>query len=137
MEDNEWSFCSMWADYIRIDCAEVLINVNLDGDYFFNRSRLVSFKGYCNDDIAIKQAAEIFWSRGLDCYIYGMDGALSESKDLSHIDTMYVLQRSEDIAETTTTNITTFVAPTAESLLTSWIDIFCSAFSVPDWKAEA
>lgn len=75
--------------------------------------------------------------RGLDCYIYGMDGALSESKDLSHIDTMYVLQRSEDIAETTTTNITTLVAPTAESLLTSWIDIFCSAFSVPDWKAEA
>ena len=56
MEDNEWSFCSMWADYARIGCAEALVNNKLEDDYFFNRSKVSG----CRDPFA---AADVHHDR--------------------------------------------------------------------------
>jgi hypothetical protein len=38
MEDNEWSFCSLWTKKIELLCGRALVNKKLQGDYFFNRA---------------------------------------------------------------------------------------------------
>jgi hypothetical protein len=128
MEDNEWSFCSMWAEHTRVGCADALINSKLEGDYFFNRSRV---SGCPDPAAASNQIAKVFWQKGMDCYLYDREGLL-EKKGFTQIDTMYVLTKPgsatmEGGSKTVVVN---------QKLLPIWIDVFCRAFSVPEWKPE-
>jgi hypothetical protein len=128
MEDNEWSFCSMWAERARAGCADALVNSKLEGDYFFNRSRVSG----CPDPVrAAGRVAKIFWQKGTDCYLYDREGLL-EKEGFAQIDTMYVLIRSGPA--TMAGDGKTIVVD--KKLLPIWIDVFCRAFSVLEWKPE-
>ena len=128
MEDNEWSFCSMWAEYFRVGCAEALFNSKLEGDYFFNRSKVSG----CRDPaFASRRLAKLFWQKGIDCYLYDREGLL-EKKEFKQIDTMYVLVKSN--RDTEVVSGKTVVVD--RELLPIWIDVFCRAFYVPEWKPE-
>src|SRR5919202_1161708 len=128
MEGNEWSFCSMWTEDARLGCARALINNRLDGDYFFNRSTVSG----CDDPYAAAKhvAAKIYWKRGFNCYLYDREGLL-ENQGFPQIDTMYVL-RSATVG--TTSDRTVITAD--KSILSVWVEVFCRAFSVPEWMAE-
>ncbi len=128
MEDNEWSFCSMWTERIRSGCATALLNSKLEGDYFFSRA---SVSG-CSDTAAVAvQVAKVFWKKGLDCYLYDADGSLT-GKGLDQIDTMYVLKAGKAGGRTIKTRVLQIDRP----LLPVWIDVFCRSFAVPEWKEE-
>jgi len=117
----------MWAERARAGCADALVNSKLGGDYFFNRSRVSG----CPDPVrAAGQVAKIFWQKGMDCYLYDREGLL-EKEGFSQIDTMYVLTKS---APVTMSGSKTIVVD--KKLLPVWIDVFCRAFSVPEWKPE-
>ncbi len=127
MEKNEWSFCSMWTERFRVkDCADVLVNATLGGDYFFNRA---SVSRCADPKTAARQVAQIFWQKGLDCYLYDKEDKLS---DLALADTMHVLRAGplKKIAPVDK------VIQADSSLLPLWIDIFCKSFAVPEWKPE-
>lgn len=127
MEDNEWSFCSMWAERFRPGCGRALANGRLEGDYFFNRADVSG----CPDPVtSARQIAKMFWLKGMDCYLYDRDGALA-GKGLAQIDTMHVLTAGSGGAEGMTK-----VVRIDRSLLPAWIDVFCRSFAVPHWKAE-
>jgi hypothetical protein len=127
MEDNEWSFCSMWAERLRPVCGRALANGRLEGDYFFNRSDVSD----CPDTVAAaRQIAKMFWRKGMDCYLYDRDGTLA-GKGLAQVDTMHVLTASSDGAPKKTE-----VVRAGRSLLPAWIDLFCGSFAVPRWKTE-
>jgi hypothetical protein len=64
MEENEWTFCSLWTKKRRIGCARALVNKKLAGDYFFNRAAVEG----CS--ISIEKVARIFWQAGMDCHLY-------------------------------------------------------------------
>jgi hypothetical protein len=128
MEDNEWSFCSLWTEITRVGCADALINSKLEGDYFFNRSRVSG----CHDPaVASKHIAKVFWQKGMNCYLYDREGLL-EKEVFSQIDTMHVLTKSSPVIMTESGK--TVVA--GLQLLPAWIDVFCKSFSVPEWKPE-
>jgi acetyltransferase (GNAT) family protein len=124
MEDNEWSFCAMWTDYTRIGCAEALVNNKLEEDYFFNRSNVSG----CRDPFATAKqiAAEIFWCKGLDCYLYDREGLFGKER-IPQIDTMHVL-RSHGVGK-----ISCKIVKVDRSTLPIWVDVFCKAFSVSHW----
>jgi hypothetical protein len=127
MEDNEWSFCSMWAERLRPGCGRALANGRLKGDYFFNRADVSG----CPDPVtSARQIAKMFWLKGMDCYLYDKDGALA-GKGLAQIDTMHVLTAGSGGAAGMTK-----VVHIDRSLLPAWIDVFCRSFAVPHWKAE-
>jgi hypothetical protein len=133
MENNEWSFCSLWTDHIILEDAEALINTKFAGDYFFNRARLLlAEKDFQQQLFPIKHIAEVFWTWGLDCHLYDRSDRFRENKYMSLLDTMYVLQRPRDIAKATDTP----VVLVDESSVPIWIDIFCKSFSVHEWRAE-
>ncbi len=116
----------MWAERAKVGCADALVNNKLKGDYFFNRSRVSD----CPDTIvASRRVAKIFWQKGMDCYLHDRTDLL-ERKGFSQIDTMYVLKSGP----ATTISSKTVVAD--RQLLPVWIDVFCRAFSVPEWKPE-
>jgi len=126
MHDNEWSFCSMWAERIKSGCADALINSKFEGDYFFNRSRISG----CPDPVAAAcRVAKIFWQKDMDCYLHDREGLL-EKKGFAQIDTMYVLKSGATKAASGKTMIAD------QQLLPVWIDVFCKAFSVPEWRPE-
>jgi GNAT superfamily N-acetyltransferase len=118
----------MWAEHTRVGCADALVNSKLEGDYFFNRSRVSG----CPDPVAAsKQVAKIFWQKGMDCYLHDREELL-EKKGFTQIDTMYVLVKSS--AATPAASGKTVVVDL--QLLPVWIDVFCKAFSVPEWRHE-
>src|SRR5690242_12276999 len=123
MEDNEWSFCAMWTDYVRLGCAEALVNNKLEGDYFFNRSNVSG----CHDPFATAKqiAAEIFWCKGLDCYLYDRQG-LFEKARIPQVDTIHVLI-SRGVGK-----ISGKIVTVDRSTLPIWVDVFCKAFSLPN-----
>jgi len=127
MEDNEWSFCSMWAERLESGCAQALVNERLDGDYFFNRADVSG----CPDPVAAaRQIAKTFWQKSMDCYLYDKDGRLA-GKGLAQVDAMYVLAAGSGTAAGKTE-----VVQIDRSLLPLWIDTFCKSFAVPQWKTE-
>jgi hypothetical protein len=127
MEDNEWSFCSMWTERLKAGCASGLVNGKLEGDYFFNRASVCG----CSDPVgSARQIAKMFWQKGLDCYLYDRDGRLA-GEGLSQVDTMHVL-RADSAGSTGKTK----VVKIDRSFLPSWIDVFCRSFAVPEWKPE-
>jgi hypothetical protein len=126
MEDNEWSFCSMWTERIRSGCAKALLNSRLEGDYFFNRA---SVSGCPDPAAAARRIAKTFWQKGLDCYLYDSDHSLA-GKGFDQIDTMYVLRAGSSGAAGKK------VVRIDRSLLPVWIDMFYRSFAVPEWKGE-
>lgn len=128
MDDNEWAFCSLWSESAKVDgCANVLVNSRLRGDYFFNRARLTGCK---NPRATIESIAKIFWQNDLDCYLHDIDGNLP--KDIEQIDTMCVFKADGSKAKISSSK----VIRVDRQLLPVWIDVFCRAFAVPEWKTE-
>jgi len=127
MEDNEWSFCSMWTERLRPVCGWALANGRLEGDYFFNRADVSG----CPDPVAAaRHIAKMFWRKGIDCHLYDRDGVLA-GKGLAQIDTIHVLTTGKGgvIGRTEVLRV-------GRSLLPAWIDVFCRSFAVPQWKKE-
>jgi hypothetical protein len=117
----------MWTERIKSSCAAALINGKLEGDYFFNRS---SVSG-CRDPSAMAvRIARIFWRKGMDCYLYDIDGDLA-GKGFAKIDTIHVL-----VAGTARRVAKTRVVQIQRDMLPVWIDVFCRSFAVPNWKEE-
>jgi hypothetical protein len=86
----------------------------------------------CPDPVrAAGRVAKIFWQKGTDCYLYDREGLL-EKEGFAQIDTMYVLIRSGPA--TMAGDGKTIVVD--KKLLPTWIDVFCRAFSVLEWKPE-
>jgi GNAT superfamily N-acetyltransferase len=125
MEENEWAFCSLWSKKIEIKCATVLVNPRLVGDYFFNRATVE------NCDVPYEQVARVFWDEGIDCHLYFFRSR--PPQNLRVEDTMYVLRLVKKKAESGS-NIR--VAECKPSEATTWVNIFCKSFSVPEWKDE-
>lgn len=122
MEDNEWSFCRLWTDRLRVDdCADVLVNARLAGDYFFNRARTEG----CPDKTEGSVAAE-FWNRQMDCYLYFR----SESKH-QVVDKMYTLwlKNHKAIQDSLDGHVID------KARIPVWVQTFCRAFDVA-WEDE-
>ena len=127
MEDNEWSFCSLWTERIKTGCAEALTNGNFEGDYFFNRASVHN----CPDpSVAVRQIAKVLWQKGMDCYIHDRDDRLA-GEGLAMIDTMHVLR----VGSRSSSGKTKIVS-IGRQLLPAWIDVFCRTFAVPEWRPE-
>jgi hypothetical protein len=124
MEENEWAFCSLWSKKIKINCATALINPKLTDDYFFNRATIE------NCEIPYLQVANVFWKAGIDCHLYFK---VQPPKCLCTVDTMYVLRLVKNDADL---NSRIKVRLSKSSDVTTWIDLFCRSFSVPEWKDE-
>lgn len=116
----------MWTERLRVSCATGLINPRFEGDYFFNRASVHD----CPDSSAASQIANMFWRRGMDCYLHDRDGRL-ESHGFTQIDMMQVLR-----ATSTGFAGKTKVKRIERRLLPVWIDVFCESFAVPEWKRE-
>lgn len=137
MENNQWTFCSLWADHTKIkNCADIFINKKLAGDYFFNRLDNIA----CYDiESAIKESVKVFLDYGSDCYVYVQKNDMNLEKmllkmDFTLLDTMHVLKsnftkiaHNEQKIHVNTIDI---------SSLPVWIDVFCRSFEVRDWKSE-
>lgn len=120
MEENEWSFCSLWTEKVDVQCGRALVNEKLRDDYFFNRAAVEGCpKG------AEKQVAKMFWDRGMDCYLY-----FQSPSALPAIDTMQVLKS----ARITTGRYK--AVQVGRDDLPVWIDVFVKSFGVPDWRGE-
>ncbi len=123
MEDNEWSFCSLWTDRLRIDdCADVLVNARLAGDYFFNRARTEG----CPDKTEGRVAAE-FWNRGMDCHLY-----FRSSSKHRVVDKMYTLWLKDQ--NSIKDGLDVRIIDRAD--IPAWVKTFCGAFEVPSWEDE-
>ena len=117
----------MMAKRVSIDgSADILVNSKLHGDYFFNRARM---EGCENPRAMVERVAKPFWQSGLDCYLYDMDG--NSPKGTKQIDTMHVL-----VADGSKAKPSGKLVSVDSHLLPVWIDVFCKAFEVPEWKAE-
>lgn len=122
----------MWTERTRIGCAETCVNSRLEGDYFFNRSTVSGCPSpYAK---AYEVAEKIYWPKNLDCYIYDREG-LFETKGFSSIDTMYVLKLA-NVEGYSTEKTSDKIVIVDRSALSIWVEVFCKAFSVPNWRAE-
>ncbi|MGI0006127.1 MAG: hypothetical protein ACREAI_06895, partial [Nitrososphaera sp.] len=120
MEDNEWSFCSLWTEELELGSARALVNEKLAGDYFFNRASVAHYP------VDAEEVGKIFWERGMDCHLYFH----SPPRALKVVDDMYVLRSAASgKSGSATSRIERHDLP-------AWIDVFCGAFGVPEWKSE-
>lgn len=126
MEENEWSFCGMWTEQLKVGCAKGLINNAFQDEYFFNRASLHD----CQNSSSAVEIAARFWQKGVDCYLHDRDGRLA-GKGFAKIDTMYVLRATSKRNSTKTR-----VEQIDRSLLPVWIEVFCRSFAVPEWRTE-
>lgn len=138
MEDNEWSFCSLWTRKFRVGCARALVNEKLAGDYFFNRATVECCRPAPHDAIEI---AKIFWERGMDCYLYFLSNP--ESKELAarmkKIDRMRVFKSAaagNGVMHEQSRTAVKVLQLQNKGELHVWVDVFCRSFGVPDWKEE-
>ncbi len=138
MESNEFYFCSLWTEHLKIrNCVDILVNEKLTQDYFFNRLTNMT----CSDNAsAIDECVRIFLNKGTNCYIYVTDDnkklkSILLEKGFSLVDTMSVL-RSTTINAIGYDNKATDVIKIDRDSIPIWVDVFCHAFDVLDWKYE-
>jgi GNAT superfamily N-acetyltransferase len=138
MENNQWTFCSLWADHSKIkNCADMFINKKLAGDYFFNRLDNIA----CYDiESVIKESVKVFLEYGLNCYVYVQKNDLNLEKmllkmDFTQLDIMQVLE-SNFTKTGTHDDQKIHVSMIDIGSLPVWIDVFCRSFDVTDWKSE-
>src|SRR5437870_3070807 len=137
MENNESTFCSLWAERIKIrNCADLFVNKKLAGDYFFNRLSSIT----CYDsESAIEQSIRLFSENGSNCYVYVHDYDIKLEETLlkmgfTLLDTMQVLKSNFKKIEHNNHKIHVTIIDIAS--LPIWTDVFCKSFDVRDWKSE-
>ena len=138
MESNEFYFCSLWTEHLKIrNCADILVNEKLTQDYFFNRLTNMS----CSDnESAIDECVRIFLNKRTNCYVYVTDDSrklesILLKKRFTLIDSMSVL-RSNTTNNIEYDNKVIDVIEIDEDSIPIWVDVFCHAFDVLDWKSE-
>ena len=138
MESNEFYFCSLWTEHLKIrNCVDILVNEKLTQDYFFNRLTNMT----CSDNAsAIDECVRIFLNKGTNCYIYVTDdnkklNSILLEKGFTLVDTMSVL-RSTTINAIRYDNKVIDVIKIDRDSIPIWVDVFCHAFDVLDWKYE-
>ena len=138
MESNEFYFCSLWTEHLKIrNCADILVNEKLTQDYFFNRLTNMT----CSDnESAIDECVRIFLNRRTNCYVYVTDDSrklerILLKKGFTLIDSMSVL-RSNTTNNIEYDNKVIDVIEIDEDSIPIWVDVFCHAFDVLDWKRE-
>jgi GNAT superfamily N-acetyltransferase len=138
MEFNEFYFCSLWTEHFRIrNCADILLNEKLTQDYFFNRLTNIT----CNDThSAIEEGVRISFKKGIDCYVYVPD----DNKKLEDmlLGKGFTLVDSMSVLKCTTTNSIEYDNNTIDitkigiDSIPIWVDVFCHAFDIQNWKNE-
>jgi GNAT superfamily N-acetyltransferase len=147
IEKNESKFSALWASkFKRLQCAELFVNRDFPGDYFFNKAKILY---PCpNTPLLITEAKRIFFSNSLDCFIHSYDGLAYqdtntslEDAHFSRIDSMLVFSANQDtqvaIEEKTDydQNLSQLIAIDQASI-SVWVDVFCKAFNAEDWKQQ-
>jgi ribosomal protein S18 acetylase RimI-like enzyme len=119
-------------------CADLYLNQNFEQDYFFNKLTGIE----CDKlETVLKQAGSIFDKAGLDFCVHILDGhhntvmenLLSEN-GFSYFDSISVMGHNFDFPLNPDANIK--FEKISRALIGLWVDLFCSAFSVPAWKRE-
>jgi GNAT superfamily N-acetyltransferase len=140
-EENESEFSSLWSNRIRLHrCAEIFVNQNFPGDYFFNKIKIMS---PCPDiSLVISEAKRIFFSSKSGCFFHVLDdplyretNSILEQQQFCHIDSM--LTFSANIEELPPkhnkrdydSNVSQFFV-TDPSLACIWTDLFCKSFNI-------
>jgi GNAT superfamily N-acetyltransferase len=147
MEHNEFSFCSLWTERIKIDdCTNLFINEKLGEDYFFNRmsNTLCYYNADTNHDdsaaaSALQNSLRIFSERRLKCFMYiddsdAMMEAILLKNKFTLLDTMNCFRSNMNNMHLENPNI--HVEKIGMDLLSAWVDIFCKSFDALDWKSE-
>ncbi|MDQ3718535.1 MAG: GNAT family N-acetyltransferase [Thermoproteota archaeon] len=137
MEFNEFYFCSLWTEHFRIrNCADILLNEKLTEDYFFNRLTNIT----CIEiDTAIDEGVRISLKKGIDCYVYVPDDNkkledMLLGKGFTLVDSMSVLRCTTNSIEYDNNNID--ITKIDIDSIPIWVDVFCDAFDIQNWKNE-
>ena len=136
MEFNEFHFCSLWTQHLKIkNCADILLNEKLK-DYFFNRVTNIT----CSDiNSALEECIGIFFKKGISCYVYVADDNrkledMLLRKGFTLVDSMSILKSTTNRIEYSNNNVV--VTKIEIDSIPIWVDVFCHAFEVIDWKNE-
>lgn len=147
IEKNDSEFSALWARRLRLlQCAELFVNRAFPGDYFFNKTKILS---PCQrTPLLISKARRIFFSNKLDCFIHSYDdlayqdvNTSLEDAGFSRIDSMLVFsadQATQLASEDKTDydqNLPQLIAIDQDSI-SMWVDVFCKAFNAEDWKQQ-
>ena len=147
IEKNDSEFSALWARRSRLlQCAELFVNRAFPGDYFFNKTKILS---PCQrTPLLISKARRIFFSNKLDCFIHSYDdlayrdiNTSLEDVGFSRIDSMLVFsadQATQLASEDKTDydqNLPQLIAIDQDSI-SMWVDVFCKAFNAEDWKQQ-
>jgi GNAT superfamily N-acetyltransferase len=137
MEFNEFYFCSLWTEHFRIkNCADILLNKKLTEDYFFNRLTNIT----CSEiDTAIDEGVRISLKKGIDCYVYVPDDNrkledMLLGKGFTLVDSMSVLRCTTNSIEYD--NNTIDITKIDIDSIPIWVNVFCQAFDIQNWKNE-
>jgi hypothetical protein len=145
IEENESEFSAIWSKRIRhCGCAEIFVNKNFPGDYFFNKTKIIS---PCLDiSSLISGAKRIFFYNRLDCFFHILDDPLYrdtynilELQHFYYIDSMLVFsvnleeQPPEHNKADYDPNVFQVIA-TEPSLIHIWVDLYCKSFEIENWK---
>lgn len=144
IEENESEFSSLWAQRFKeIECADFYVNGDFPGDYFFNKTKILS--PCSNTHLLITQAKRIFFSNKLDCFIHSHEGLAFENTNniledagFSCVDTMLVFSTGQDTLDVTEcksgyeADLVQIIAVDKASI-SIWVDVFCKAFNAEDW----
>ena len=147
IEENESEFSSLWAQRFKeIECADFYVNADFPGDYFFNKTKIVS--PCSNTHLLIMQAKRIFFSNNLDCFIHSHEGLefentnnILEEAGFSCVDTMLIFSTGQDTLHITEsksryeTDLVQIITVDKESV-SIWVDVFCKAFNAEDWYSQ-
>lgn len=145
IEENESEFSAIWSKRIRrYGCAEIFINKNFPGDYFFNKTKIISPR--LDISLLISEAKRIFFFNKLDCFFHIPDDPLYydthyllELQHFSYIDSMLVFsvnleaQPPEYNKANYDPNVSQMTATDA-SLIHTWVDLYCKSFEIENWK---
>ena len=147
IEENESEFSSLWAQRFKeIECADFYVNADFPGDYFFNKTKILS--PCSNTHLLIREAKRIFFSNNLDCFIHSHEGLefentnnILEEAGFSCVDTMLIFSTGQDtlhITESKSRYETDLVqiATVDKESVSIWVDVFCKAFNAEDWYSQ-
>ena len=147
IEANESEFSSLWAQRFKeIECADFYVNADFPGDYFFNKTKILS--PCSNTHLLITQAKRIFFSNNLDCFIHSHEGPefentnnILEDAGFSCVDTMLIFSTGQDTLHITESKSRYETDPVQiitvdKDSVSIWVDVFCKAFNAEDWYSQ-
>jgi hypothetical protein len=147
IEENESEFSALWAHRFKeLRCADFFINVDFPGDYFYNKTKILS---PCSaPHLLIAEAKRIFFANKLDCFVHSHESLefentnnILEDAGFSCIDTMLVFSAGHDtlaVTEFSSSYETEFLRLIAvdKASVSIWVDLFCKAFNAEDWNQQ-